>query len=331
MALEQANTHRSLVPHSLEAHADVLMDELFGGVEQLLETSPNLPPSPQDTFACSEPLGTKLETHQESIPRLSGAAQSSRSSGQQLSLSTSDWALVGLGCFSLVAALGIAGVHLGVLSLSFGAQAPTPKSMVDKEFNPTESQSVDPDLADQPMRAEIPGTGDRLLQTDPGTNEALETEPREELTAAMNRLATALEKSAVPPPSTTVNQPPILPVAVAPSITEIPPPPQSLPEVAPTPLVVSGEVTPLSSLPPSPPSNLSTLENGNGKPIYALVGVLEFGDRLAALVDINGRVSPVYVGEQIGSSTWSLAKVTNKTAVIEGNGQRRSLEIGQHF
>jgi hypothetical protein len=65
--------------------------------------------------------------------------------------------------------------------------------------------------------------------------------------------------------------------------------------------------------------------------IHGLVGVLELGDRSAALFEINGVAQRVYIGERIGSSGWSLVSVSNEEAVIRRNGEVRSIFIGQRF
>ena len=66
-------------------------------------------------------------------------------------------------------------------------------------------------------------------------------------------------------------------------------------------------------------------------PIHALVGILELGDRSAALFEINGASQRVYIGERVGSSGWSLVSVSNEEAVIRRNGEVRSIFIGQRF
>ena len=64
---------------------------------------------------------------------------------------------------------------------------------------------------------------------------------------------------------------------------------------------------------------------------HVLVGVLELGDRSAALFDINGVSQRVYIGERIGSAGWSLVSVSNQEAVVRRNGEVRSIYIGQQF
>ncbi len=66
-------------------------------------------------------------------------------------------------------------------------------------------------------------------------------------------------------------------------------------------------------------------------PIHTLVGILELGDRSAALFEISGVSQRVYIGERVGSSGWSLVSVSNEEAVIRRNGEVRSIYIGQRF
>jgi hypothetical protein len=66
-------------------------------------------------------------------------------------------------------------------------------------------------------------------------------------------------------------------------------------------------------------------------PIHMLVGILELGDRSAALFEISGVSQRVYIGERVGSSGWSLVSVSNEEAVIRRNGEVRSIYIGQRF
>lgn len=66
-------------------------------------------------------------------------------------------------------------------------------------------------------------------------------------------------------------------------------------------------------------------------PMHSLVGILELGDRSAALFEINGVSQRVYIGERIGSSGWNLVSVSNEEAMIRRNGEVRSIFIGQRF
>ena len=64
---------------------------------------------------------------------------------------------------------------------------------------------------------------------------------------------------------------------------------------------------------------------------HTLVGVLELGDRSAALFEIDSVPQRVYIGERIGSSGWSLVSVSDGEVVVRRNGEVRSIYIGQRF
>ncbi|NEQ52861.1 MAG: hypothetical protein F6K11_22435 [Leptolyngbya sp. SIO3F4] len=64
---------------------------------------------------------------------------------------------------------------------------------------------------------------------------------------------------------------------------------------------------------------------------YELVGVLELGDRSAALFEIDGSSQRVYIGETIGGSGWSIVSISNEEVVVRRNGEVRSIYIGQKF
>lgn len=62
-----------------------------------------------------------------------------------------------------------------------------------------------------------------------------------------------------------------------------------------------------------------------------LVGILELGDRSAALFEVDGVARRIYVGESIGASGWTLAEIKNQEAVIRKGGDVRSVFVGQKF
>lgn len=65
--------------------------------------------------------------------------------------------------------------------------------------------------------------------------------------------------------------------------------------------------------------------------VKKLVGVLELGDRSAALIEINGVTQRYRVGESIATSGWTLVDVSKDQAVMRRNGEVRSVFIGQNF
>lgn len=64
---------------------------------------------------------------------------------------------------------------------------------------------------------------------------------------------------------------------------------------------------------------------------HTLVGVLEQGDRSAALFNAGGVTRYIFVGEAIGDSGWTLVSIANQEAVIRRNGEVRSVYAGQSF
>ncbi|MDJ0554891.1 MAG: hypothetical protein QNJ68_10690 [Microcoleaceae cyanobacterium MO_207.B10] len=88
------------------------------------------------------------------------------------------------------------------------------------------------------------------------------------------------------------------------------------------------------TLPPPPPTEMPSVETATNEvqsPINTLVGILELGERSAALFEIDGVARRIYVGESIGASGWNLVKVSNQEAVIRRNGEVRSVFVGQQF
>jgi hypothetical protein len=73
----------------------------------------------------------------------------------------------------------------------------------------------------------------------------------------------------------------------------------------------------------------ANIETSNG--VNTLVGILELGDRSAALFEIDGVARRIYVGEKIGSSGWLLEKVANNEAIIRRNSEVRAISVGAKF
>ena len=66
---------------------------------------------------------------------------------------------------------------------------------------------------------------------------------------------------------------------------------------------------------------------GKGSPEYWVARVAP--GRI--LFEIDGVARRIYVGENIGSSGWTLVKVVNQEAVVRRNGEVRSVFVGQQF
>lgn len=109
----------------------------------------------------------------------------------------------------------------------------------------------------------------------------------------------------------------------------LPPPPLNL--APPTPLetpqlstvpVLTPEAAPLPQVAPQ----VAAAPSGS-----TLVGLLESGDRSAALVNLDGITKRIQLGEPIGTSGWNLVGVQNQQAIVYRNGMTRSIDVGQKF
>lgn len=131
-----------------------------------------------------------------------------------------------------------------------------------------------------------------------------------------------------------------LPSALAPLYVPLPPPPTvaALPSVpSPTARISVSPLPPATAIPivPTPaapaPSTAAIIPNIAPSPTHVLIGLLELGDRSAALFEIAGSPQRVQVGEAIGSSGWALVSVSGEEAIVRRNGEVRSVYIGQKF
>jgi len=118
------------------------------------------------------------------------------------------------------------------------------------------------------------------------------------------------------------------PVAASPSQSEAPQPKILARETepAPAPAPSAGQSAPAPSARESAPAVSSASTSA-----HTLVGILELGDRSAALFEVDGVARRIYVGESIGASGWTLAEIKNQEAVIRKGGDVRSVFVGQKF
>ena len=190
--------------------------------------------------------------------------------------------------------------------------------------------------------------------------------PTAGLSTAVNRIANALEQAAaqpgapapqvvvIPPPAqvTIVPAAPVAPVSVAaspsptapvsgraiaaagtrnplaasPSPSDSPQPKILARETEPAPAAIAQQAAPAPAPQQSAPAASSAPTSA-----HTLVGILELGNRSAALFEVDGVARRIYVGESIGASGWTLAEIKNQEAVIRKGGDVRSVFVGQKF
>jgi hypothetical protein len=117
---------------------------------------------------------------------------------------------------------------------------------------------------------------------------------------------------------------PVAPVRVAPAR-----PPAAAARTA-VPATRTAPSLPVVTAPPSPIATAIT-PNLDPSETHALIGLLELGDRSAALLEVNGVPQRIQVGEKIGASGWQVVSITNQAALIQRNGEVRSIYVGQQF
>ncbi|MEG4572737.1 hypothetical protein QUA56_08550 [Microcoleus sp. N3A4] len=114
------------------------------------------------------------------------------------------------------------------------------------------------------------------------------------------------------------------PLAASPSPSDSPQPKILARETESVPAPAAQEAAPAAQQPAPALSSAPTSA-------HTLVGILELGDRSAALFEVDGVARRIYVGESIGASGWTLAEIKNQEAVIRKGGDVRSVFVGQKF
>lgn len=152
--------------------------------------------------------------------------------------------------------------------------------------------------------------------------------------SSLDAIATAPNSSGIPAPPL-----PYIPVLPPPQVSgavpTLPSPPFSglaAPPAAPVqPPAAPSPSPPSAPAAANPPADPAPVQNIAGETPHVLVGLLELGDRSAAIFEYAGIGHRVEIGEQIGSSGWSLVSVSDQEAIIRRNGDVRSIFIGQTF
>jgi hypothetical protein len=130
-----------------------------------------------------------------------------------------------------------------------------------------------------------------------------------------------------PSPSTVLERVYIPIYQTPPAGTVLPSPSVNLPNLALPNL--APQAAPSAAASPAAPAAAPNIAAASAK--HVLLGVLELGDRSAALFEINGTPERVQMGEAIGNSGWSLVSISNQEAIVRRNGEVRSIYVGQQF
>lgn len=151
-------------------------------------------------------------------------------------------------------------------------------------------------------------------------------------------VAAAVAPAPAAPQTAAVSPSPTAPAsgrAIAAAGTRTPLAASASPSESPQPKILARETEPA----PAPAAQQSAPVPEQSAPVassaptsaHTLVGILELGDRSAALFEVDGVARRIYVGESIGASGWTLAEIKNQEAVIRKGGDVRSVFVGQKF
>jgi hypothetical protein len=142
----------------------------------------------------------------------------------------------------------------------------------------------------------------------------------------------------------TVPVPPTLPSSLtvnnSPTINTIQPAIKPIPKttqvnlkptaVNPQPLKVAPPKLP-TIVPPAPVRETKNIPQQVAAPSYSaqLEGLLELGNKSVALFKVDGISRRINLGENIGTTGWTLVEVSNGEAIVRRNGEVRSIYTGQ--
>jgi hypothetical protein len=329
----------------VESYADRLMDDLFGDVERLLDSSATLAVEPERVVEPSAPLSKgasfdslvdlvsplmrradvdlALTADEQDVDALLANRDTMERSLTQPPLTESvsqsarsyDRLLLGVGCLSIVVTLAV---------WFFNQRAPLPPSPV----------AVSPQLPAANAPPQNAAASDQFVNY---LQQALKAIDQQQAPSSPVASSGALKSLPLVQPGSPALQPPATSVATprpaprpATGLSRLYGPtyqaPQAQPRspsVAPLPPTSAPVNAPVAVRPPMPLSMPGIPKK--------LVGVLELGDRSAALIEINGVTQRYRIGESVGTSGWSLVEVSKDQAVLRRNGEVRSVFMGQNF
>lgn len=292
-----------------EEHCDEIMDELFTDVEQSLRLHrERRRPEPQPST--EEPLVVslvKVDVANTQVPILAEVVPSWVDPTPPIVIppvappasSGVDKFFLGTALASMLIGAAVVLGHYFVVQRLL-VQEPTP--------TPVATESKTPDRKTVEFASEI--------------KTAFQTATPAQLSPANSSAPSA---SAPPAPEAPAPTPPQTVVQYVPVYSPPPVDPPSYREPAPEPVYTKPATTakaPAVEPLPAPPSSSTTLSG---------TFMLEPNDRSYVLVETDGAVQSVPVGGVVGSTGWRLKTVDQNTAILEKDGQTRSVAVGQKF
>jgi hypothetical protein len=317
----------------MDYYANSLMDDLFAEVDRMLEggSLPSETPAPPEVVSL-QPIA---------IPRLNLPSMRLQSelalveSEAALATQPDDYEAIATLEPSAAESRGIDRWLLAAVCASAIASAVSWLVFFRPVAPPVVPTSTELPPADQQFLSYVQRALDRIdsrtaaSQTAASPSTALPSVAVASSVPAPGASPPVLERVYVPvyqPPQTLYPPAPVPPVAVAPAAPSV--------AIAPAAPRSTAPATPRPAAPAAPqpaaPAPVAVAPAAPTTP-HLLIGLLQLGDRSAALFEVNGASQRIYIGESIGSSGWTLVSVSNQEAVIRRNGEVRSIFVGQQF
>lgn len=353
----------SLQPWSMETNADSLMNDLFAEVDRVLEGGAALPTEPvQAEYVSLQPLQIQslrlpstlipvqaeapvipsepaevpvpVPVTQPEVPFVQPVPQTvlQEELPRPRSSTFDRWLLLAVGAAIAVPLILWLAMQDRFEPLSRWQLAVAPETV--EPVSPQAEVDANSQFANYMQRSlELLDREEAASEQDTTTAQA-NTDPIDRQAQASNRVPTVLERVYIPVYQPPPPAPPPPRVATAPA-TAPAAAPAPAPAAAPAPSVAPPSVAVIPAPPPPPSQPNVAVAPSPVMPtipesVHTLVGVLELGDRSAALFEVEGVTRRIGVGEQVGNG-WTIVEIANQEAVVRRNGEVRSIYVGQKF
>jgi hypothetical protein len=354
---------------AMKMNVDALLDDVFGDIERLLAQDGSLSAHPKNDGSAQTNVGTAIEPFRGAIQADAQAINSAITNAAHPSTPTSAAPLLATSSETLPTPFSSLALLPKVSPRQLKPEDPIEHSdhnEFDLFANPPETSEPSPSrpfdwllmalalvsllsaaglwifvrtkLPQLTQATNVP-TAEEVLQAKHDAEflgyvrrslERIDRVSKQTKAATDSRPATALDPLFVP-------LPPPPPAPIAPPIAAAPTPRISVSPLAATPVLppASAPVAPSIAVAPVPaPASAPvapSIPNIAPSPTHTLIGLLELGDRSAALFEIDGAPQRIQVGEKFGASGWTLISVSGEEAIVRRNQDVRSVFIGQKF
>jgi hypothetical protein len=218
------------------------------------------------------------------------------------------------------------------------------------KFNLNFVQLLMSPVAKTPVERTISNSDTQFISYMKRSLEAIDRKAQtQETTVASDNLENKAENLIANKPSIVSNNslPPVNPVAfptswqtaspvgnALPAVPSVPDPSSFAPPPPPPVLKTTATPKKILNLPPPSLSETKTPPTPVAKPAlagYTLIGLLDLGEKSAALFESNDTTQQIWVGEEIGETGWTVKAVTPRSVKIARKGKNRSLSVGDKF